>query len=114
MNRAGVSHCRRASATAAGSTGTSQAATRSSPNRRGLAGSKVLSSPGGSGFIVRSITQSPDKRVLPLFVRSFQVEFTINVPAILGAVVLSTLPILALYAIGRRQLLSGLTAGFGE
>ncbi|MEV4452184.1 carbohydrate ABC transporter permease [Streptomyces mirabilis] len=68
-----------------------------------------------NGFLFPLIlTQSPDKRVLPLFVWSFQGQFTINVPAILAAVVLSTLPILALYAIGRRQLISGLTAGFGK
>ncbi|GLP64919.1 hypothetical protein TUSST3_15390 [Streptomyces sp. TUS-ST3] len=35
-------------------------------------------------------------------------------PAILAAVVLSTLPILVLYVIGRRQLIGGLTAGFGK
>ncbi|WP_030661728.1 carbohydrate ABC transporter permease [Streptomyces cellulosae] len=68
-----------------------------------------------NGFLFPLIlTQSPDKRVLPLFVWSFQGEFTINVPAILAAVVLSTLPILALYVFGRRQLISGLTAGFGK
>ena len=32
----------------------------------------------------------------------------------MAAVVLSTLPILALYALGRRYLVSGLTAGFGK
>ncbi|WP_314176483.1 carbohydrate ABC transporter permease [Streptomyces winkii] len=68
-----------------------------------------------NGFLFPLIlTQSPDKRVLPLFVWSFQGDFTINVPAILAAVVLSTLPILALYVIGRRQLISGLTAGFSR
>jgi raffinose/stachyose/melibiose transport system permease protein len=68
-----------------------------------------------NGFLFPLIlTQSPDKRVLPLFVWSFQGEFTINVPAVLAAVVLSTLPILALYVVGRRQLISGLTAGFGK
>jgi ABC-type maltose transport system permease subunit len=60
------------------------------------------------------LTQSPDKRVLPLFVWSFQGEFTINIPAILAAVVLSTLPISVLYVLGRRQLVGGLTAGFGK
>jgi raffinose/stachyose/melibiose transport system permease protein len=38
----------------------------------------------------------------------------VNVPAVLASVVLTTLPILVLYAVGRRQLLSGLTAGFGR
>ena len=37
-----------------------------------------------------------------------------DVPAILAAVLLTTLPILALYIVGRRQLLSGLTAGFSK
>jgi raffinose/stachyose/melibiose transport system permease protein len=36
------------------------------------------------------------------------------VPAILASVVLTTLPILVLYVIGRRQLMSGLTAGFSK
>ncbi|WP_338682759.1 carbohydrate ABC transporter permease [Streptomyces acidiscabies] len=68
-----------------------------------------------NGFLFPLIlTQSPDKRVLPLFVWSFQGEFTINVPAVLAAVVLSTLPILALYVVGRRQLIGGMTAGFGK
>ncbi|MEV0555589.1 carbohydrate ABC transporter permease [Streptomyces sp. NPDC050597] len=68
-----------------------------------------------NGFLFPLIlTQSPDKRVLPLFVWSFQGEFTINIPAILAAVVLSTLPILAVYILGRRQLIGGLTAGFGK
>ncbi|WP_371664637.1 carbohydrate ABC transporter permease [Streptomyces sp. NBC_00280] len=68
-----------------------------------------------NGFLFPLIlTQSPDKRTLPLFVWSFQGEFTINVPAILAAVVLSTLPILVLYILGRRQLIGGLTAGFGK
>jgi raffinose/stachyose/melibiose transport system permease protein len=36
------------------------------------------------------------------------------VPVALVAVVLTTLPILILYVVGRRQLLSGLTAGFSK
>ncbi|WP_201799335.1 MULTISPECIES: carbohydrate ABC transporter permease [Subtercola] len=68
-----------------------------------------------NGFIFPLVlTQSPDKRVLPLALWSFQGEFTSNIPAVLAAVVLSTLPILALYIFGRRQLLAGLTAGFGK
>ena len=60
------------------------------------------------------LTQSPDTRVLPLGLVAFQGQYSINVPAILASVVLTTLPILVLYAIGRRQLLSGLTAGFSK
>ncbi len=68
-----------------------------------------------NGFLFPLIlTQSPDQRVLPLALWSFQGQFTINVPALLAAVVLSVLPVLALYLVGRRQLVSGLTAGFSR
>ena len=60
------------------------------------------------------LTQSPDKRVMPLALWAFQGEYQVNIPAVLAAVVLSTLPILILYIVGRRQLLRGLTAGFGK
>ena len=60
------------------------------------------------------LTQSPDKRVMPLALGAFQGEYSVNIPAVLAAVVLSTVPILVLYVVGRRQLLSGLTAGFGK
>jgi raffinose/stachyose/melibiose transport system permease protein len=52
--------------------------------------------------------------VLPLALSAFQSQYTINVPAVLASVVLTTLPILTLYVVGRRQLVSGLTAGFGK
>ncbi|WP_026454719.1 carbohydrate ABC transporter permease [Saccharomonospora iraqiensis] len=68
-----------------------------------------------NGFLFPLIlTQSPEQRVLPLALWSFQGQFTVNVPAVLAAVVLSTLPVLALYILGRRYLVSGLTAGFGR
>jgi raffinose/stachyose/melibiose transport system permease protein len=60
------------------------------------------------------LTQSPEKRVMPLALWAFQGEYQTNIPAVLAAVVLSTLPILILYSVGRRQLLRGLTAGFGK
>ncbi|GGL13640.1 carbohydrate ABC transporter permease [Mangrovihabitans endophyticus] len=60
------------------------------------------------------LTQSPDRRTLPLALWTFQGQYSVNVPAVLASVVLTTLPILVLYAVGRRQLLSGLTAGFGK
>jgi raffinose/stachyose/melibiose transport system permease protein len=60
------------------------------------------------------LTQSPAKRTLPLALWTFQGQYTINVPAVLASVMLTTLPILILYAVGRRQLVSGLTAGFGK
>ena len=68
-----------------------------------------------NGFLFALIlTQSPEKRVMPLALWAFQGEYQVNIPAVLAAVVLSTLPILILYIIGRRQLLRGLTAGFGK
>jgi raffinose/stachyose/melibiose transport system permease protein len=58
------------------------------------------------------LTQSPDKRTLPLALWTFQGQYSINVPAVLASVLLTALPILLLYIIGRRQMLSGLSAGF--
>jgi raffinose/stachyose/melibiose transport system permease protein len=60
------------------------------------------------------LIQSPERRTLPLALWNFQGQYSVNVPAILAAVVLTTLPILVLYIVGRRQLLSGLTAGFSK
>jgi len=68
-----------------------------------------------NGFLLPLIlTQSPNQRTLPLALASFQGQYSINVPAVLASVMLTTLPILILYVIGRRQLLSGLTAGFSK
>jgi len=68
-----------------------------------------------NGFLLPLIlTQSPNQLTLPLALSAFQGQYGINVPAVLASVVLTTLPILILYVIGRRQLLSGLTAGFGK
>src|SRR6478752_46000 len=68
-----------------------------------------------NGFLLPLIlTQSPERRTLPLALWTFQGQYGVNVPAILAAVVLTTLPLLVLYAFGRRQLLSGLTAGFSR
>ena len=68
-----------------------------------------------NGFLFPLIlTQSPEQRTLPLALWTFQGQYSVNVPAVLASVMLTTLPILILYAIGRRQLLSGLTAGFSK
>jgi raffinose/stachyose/melibiose transport system permease protein len=68
-----------------------------------------------NGFLLPLIlTQSPEQRTLPLALWTFQGQYSVNVPAVLASVVLTTLPILVLYVIGRRQLLSGLTAGFSK
>lgn len=68
-----------------------------------------------NGFLFPLVlTQSSSRRVLPLSLWSYQGEFTTDIPAVLAAVVLSVLPLLAAYIIGRRQLVAGLTAGFGK
>jgi len=68
-----------------------------------------------NGFLFPLIlTQSEDKRVLPLALTTYQGMFTINVPAVIAAVVMSSIPVIALYIFGRRQLLAGMTAGFGK
>jgi raffinose/stachyose/melibiose transport system permease protein len=68
-----------------------------------------------NGFILPLIlTQSPEQRTMPLALWTFQGIFGVNVPAIAASITLTTIPIVAMYAIGRRQLLSGLTAGFGK
>ena len=68
-----------------------------------------------NGFLLPLILiQSPNQRTLPLALWTFQGQYSINVPAVLASVVLTTLPILILYVVGRRQLLSGLTAGFSK
>lgn len=68
-----------------------------------------------NGFLLPLVlTQSENIRVLPLALWNFQGQFSINVPATLAAVVLSALPILVLYILARRQLISGLTAGVGK
>lgn len=68
-----------------------------------------------NGFLLPLVlTQSPGRRTLPLALWTFQGQYSVNVPAVVASVVLTTLPILVLYAIGRRQLVSGLTAGFSR
>jgi raffinose/stachyose/melibiose transport system permease protein len=68
-----------------------------------------------NGFLLPLIlTQSPGQRTLPLALWTFQGQYSVNVPAVVASVVLTTLPILVLYAVGRRQLVSGMTAGFSR
>jgi xylobiose transport system permease protein len=68
-----------------------------------------------NGFLFPLVlTQSSSRRVLTLGLWTFQSQFGVNVPAICAAVTLSLLPLLILYLVGRRQLLAGLTAGFGR
>ena len=68
-----------------------------------------------NGFLFPLVlTQSPRIRVIPLGLYSFSNDLTLNIPAMMAAVTLSAMPILVLYVLGRRQLLAGLTAGFGK
>src|SRR5699024_2044857 len=60
------------------------------------------------------LARSSAMRVLLLSLWAYQGEFTVNLPAVLAAVMLAALPILVLYIAGRRQLISGLTAGFSK
>jgi raffinose/stachyose/melibiose transport system permease protein len=68
-----------------------------------------------NGFLFPLIlTQSGDKAVLPLALTLFRGQFGIDVPATMAAVVLSTLPMLVVFVLARRQLVAGLTAGFSK
>ncbi|MFC0534055.1 carbohydrate ABC transporter permease [Phytohabitans kaempferiae] len=68
-----------------------------------------------NGFIFPLVlTQSEARRVIPLGLWNFQSRFGTDVPGLLAAVMLSTVPVLALYLFGRRQLLRSLSAGYGR
>ncbi|MGW0877764.1 carbohydrate ABC transporter permease [Streptomyces sp. NPDC002740] len=68
-----------------------------------------------NGFLFPLIlTQSGDKAVLPLALTLYRGQFGIDVPATMAAVVLSTLPMLVVFLLARRQLVAGLTAGFSK
>ncbi|WP_273842017.1 carbohydrate ABC transporter permease [Rubrobacter calidifluminis] len=60
------------------------------------------------------LTQSSNVQTLPLALQQFQGQYGVNVPGLMAAVFLSVLPIIVLYVVARRQLLGGLTAGFGK
>lgn len=60
------------------------------------------------------LTQSSNVRTIPLALQQFQGQYGVDVPGLMAAVFLSTLPIIVLYIVARRQLLGGLAAGFGR
>jgi raffinose/stachyose/melibiose transport system permease protein len=60
------------------------------------------------------LTTSPSSRVLPLQLFSFETEFGVNVPGVLAAVVLATIPMVLLFIFGYRFLVRGLAAGLGS
>jgi raffinose/stachyose/melibiose transport system permease protein len=59
------------------------------------------------------LTTSASARVLPLQLFSFETEFGVNVPGVLAAVVLATLPMVLVFIVGYRFLVRGLAAGLG-
>lgn len=68
-----------------------------------------------NGFLFPLIlTQSSTNRVITLSLWVFQGQFTVDIPGILAAVVVSVIPILTAYIIGRKQMVAGLTAGFSK
>lgn len=68
-----------------------------------------------NGFVFPLIlTSSPAFRVLPLALFNFEGQYTINVPAILATVVISAVPVVLFYAVGRRYLVRGLVAGYSK
>lgn len=58
------------------------------------------------------LTQSQGVQVLPTALYQFQGQFGIEVPPLMAAVVLSALPLLALYVLARRSFLRALAGGF--
>jgi raffinose/stachyose/melibiose transport system permease protein len=57
------------------------------------------------------VIQSDSKATLPLGLFHFQGRYSINVPAVMAAVVLSVIPMIVLYLLVRRHLVGGLTVG---
>jgi raffinose/stachyose/melibiose transport system permease protein len=60
------------------------------------------------------LTQSPGAATLPLSVFNFQGNHFADVPLIMASVCLSTVPLLLLYVVARRQIATALAAGFGS
>jgi raffinose/stachyose/melibiose transport system permease protein len=54
------------------------------------------------------LTQSTNVAVLPLGLQKFQGQFTVNVPAVMAAVMLSVLPLVVLFIVMRRQVMNSL------
>ncbi|MBN1174372.1 MAG: carbohydrate ABC transporter permease, partial [Micromonosporaceae bacterium] len=66
-----------------------------------------------NGFIFPLVlTQSDERRVVPLGLWDFQTEYGTDAPGLFAAVLISTIPVLALYLFGRGFLLRGLSAGY--
>ena len=60
------------------------------------------------------LTQSDSNRVLTLNLYQYQSQFGIDIPGMMAAVILSVLPILVVYFIGRRSLVDGMMGMGGK
>ncbi|MER6118456.1 carbohydrate ABC transporter permease [Streptomyces sp. A0642] len=68
-----------------------------------------------NGFLFPLIlTQSEENRVLTLGLFNFMSQFGVNVPAVLAAIVLSVVPIFAVYLVARKALVNGLMGVGGK
>lgn len=68
-----------------------------------------------NGFLFPLVlTQSESTKVLTLGLYNFQTQYAINIPGLLAAVVLSTLPVLLVYLFARRALVQGLMGVGGK
>jgi len=57
------------------------------------------------------LINSPENRTLTLGLWDFQGQFTADIPAMMAVLLLSTLPLLVLYAVSGEKLIKGMTAG---
>ena len=60
------------------------------------------------------VLESHNVSTLPLALQQFQGQYGVNVPGLMAAVFLSVLPIILLCVVALRQILGGLTVGFGK
>ncbi|MET7308473.1 carbohydrate ABC transporter permease [Streptomyces sp. NPDC005134] len=68
-----------------------------------------------NGFLFPLIlTQSEENRVLTLGLFNFMTQFGVNIPAVLAAIVLSVVPIFAVYLVARKALINGLMGVGGK
>ncbi|WP_406447940.1 carbohydrate ABC transporter permease [Streptomyces sp. NBC_00876] len=68
-----------------------------------------------NGFLFPLIlTQSEENRVLTLGLFTFMSQFGVNIPAVLAAIVLSVVPIFAVYLVARKALVNGLMGVGGK
>jgi raffinose/stachyose/melibiose transport system permease protein len=54
---------------------------------------------------------SPENRTLPLAIWEYQGEYSMNVPAIMGVLTLSALPLIMVYIFGQERIIKGMMAG---